>query len=95
MKQTKSEFLDPILDTLVASLLGNVLEGKGVVQAVEGTIRPRSVMEPHPLTNFEIQKYEYKSLYVNGDNVTCFDSFGVECISKNKIKKFKGNKNIT
>ena len=55
MKQTKSEFIDPILDTLAASLLGNVLEGKGVVQAVEGTIRPRFAMEPHPLTNFEIQ----------------------------------------
>ena len=71
-------------------------------------------MPPHPLTNFEIQKYyqnepkfngaysrnnlvkiknevyvvnldEYKSiethwiaLYVNGDNVTYFDSFGGE-----------------
>ena len=44
---------------------------------------------------------EYKSiethwitLYVNGDNITYFDSFGVENISKH-IKKFIGNKNIT
>ena len=43
---------------------------------------------------------EYKSigthwiaLYVNGDNVTYFDSFGVEHIPK-EIKKFIGNKNI-
>ena len=86
-------------------------------------------MSPHPLTNFEIQKYyqnehkfngiysrnnlpkindgayvinldEYKSigahwiaLYVNDDNVTYFDSFGVEHIPK-EIKKFIGNKNI-
>ena len=34
------------------------------------------------------------SLYVNGDNVTYFDSFGVEHIPK-EIKKFLGNKNIT
>ena len=43
---------------------------------------------------------EYKSiethwivLYVNGDNVTYFDNFGVEHIPK-RIKKFIGNKNI-
>ena len=75
-------------------------------------------MQPHSLTNFEIQKYyqnelklngvywknnlpkikdetyvinlyEYKSirthwigLYLNGDNVTHFDRFGVKCIKK-------------
>ena len=32
-------------------------------------------------------------MYVNNDNVTCFDSFGVEHIP-NKIRKFIGNKNI-
>ena len=44
---------------------------------------------------------EYKSivthwiaLYVNGDNVTCFDSFRVGHIPK-EIKKFTDNKNIT
>ena len=44
---------------------------------------------------------EYKSvgtlsiaLYVNGNNVTCFDTFGVEYILK-EIKKFIGTKNIT
>ena len=87
-------------------------------------------MPPHPLTNFEIQKYyenepkfngvysrnnlpkikdgayvinldEYKSigthwiaLYVNDNNVTYFDSFGVEHIPK-EIKKLIGNKYIT
>ena len=87
-------------------------------------------MPPHPLSNFEIQKYyqnelkfngvysrnnspkikdgayvinldEYKSirrqwivLYVNSDNVTYFNSFGVEHILK-EIKKCIGNKNIT
>ena len=33
------------------------------------------------------------TLYVNGGNVTHFDSFKVECIPK-EIKKFIGNKNI-
>ena len=43
---------------------------------------------------------EYKStethwiaLYVNGDNVTYFDSFGIDHILK-EIKKFIGNRNI-
>ena len=87
-------------------------------------------MPPHPLTNFEIQKYyqneprfngvysrdnlpkikdgayvinldEYSdigthwvALYVNNNNVTYFDSFGVEHIPK-EIKIFINNKNIT
>ena len=91
-------------------------------------------MPPHPLTNFEMQKYyqneprfkgsysrdnlpkcnsveikdevyivnldEYPdigthciALYVQNNDVTYFDSFGVEYISK-EIKIFIGNKNI-
>ena len=89
-------------------------------------------MPPHPLTNFDMQKYyenepkfnglysrnnlskikdgtyiisvneydEYESigtrgiaLYVNAENVTYFDSFGVEHIQK-EIKKLIRNKNI-
>ena len=85
-------------------------------------------MQPHPLTNFEIQKYyqnqsrfngiysrdnlpqikdgayvinfdEYSdtgtrwiALYVLNNDVTYFDSFGVEYIPK-EIKTFIGNKN--
>ena len=33
------------------------------------------------------------ALHVNGNNIICFDSFGVEHIPK-EIKKFIGNKNI-
>ena len=87
------------------------------------------LMPPHPLTNFEIQKYyqneprfngvysrdnlpkikdgayiinldEYSdigthwvALWVNNNNVTYFDSFGVEHIPK-EIKKFIKGKNI-
>ena len=87
-------------------------------------------MPPHPITNFEIQKYyqnnpkfngvysrdnlpnkikdgayiinldEYSdigthwvALYVKNNDVTYFDSFGVEHIRKEVIK-FIGNKNI-
>ena len=86
-------------------------------------------MPPHPLTNFEIQKYyqneprfngvysrdnlpkikdgayvinldEYSdigthwvALYVHNDDVTYFDSFGVEHVPK-EIKTFINNKNI-
>ena len=87
------------------------------------------LMPPHPLTNFEIQKYyqneprfngvysrdnlteikdgayvinldEYSdigthwvALYVHNNDVTYFDSFGVEHIPK-EIKEFINNKNI-
>ena len=87
-------------------------------------------MPPHPLTNFEIQKYykneprfngvysrdnlpkikngayvinldEYSdigthwvALYVHNDDVTYFDSFGVEHIPKEN-KAFINNKNLT
>ena len=86
-------------------------------------------MPPHPLTNFEIQRYyqneskfndvysgnnlpkikkgayvinlnKFKSkgihwigLCVNGNNVTYFDSFGIEYIPK-EVKKFINNKSI-
>ena len=85
-------------------------------------------MPPHPLTNFEIQKYyqneprfngvysrdnlpkikdgayiinldenydigtHWIALYVKNNDITYFDSFGVEHIPK-EIKKFIGNKN--
>ena len=38
-KEQKRAFLDMLLSTLSASLLGNLLVGKGVIQAGEGMIR--------------------------------------------------------
>ena len=68
-----------MLGTLGASLLGNILAGKGIVRAGSGCCslnsstshgnkkrkgilswlwkRMRFLRPPHPLTNFEIQKY--------------------------------------
>ena len=61
-KEQKSGFLNMLLGTLGASLLGNILAGKGINRAGEGIARAGYGkngfwMLPHPLTNFEIQKY--------------------------------------
>ena len=53
-----------LLGTLGASLLGNLLSGKGTVRAGEGIVRAgygssikKALIPPHPLTNFEIKEY--------------------------------------
>ena len=66
-----------LLGTLGASLLGNMLTGKGVLRASYGNKEGKGVLRadygniyiyiyflipPHPLTNFEIQKY-YETMY--------------------------------
>ena len=73
VKEEKGGFLSMLLGTLGASLLVNLLRGKGINRAGkgigkainragEGVLRvgydSRScLMPPHPLTNFDIQKY--------------------------------------
>ena len=71
-KEQKGGFLSMLLGTLGASLLGNLLAGKGIVKAGSGNKkgswywsyfilcfvkRMGFLMLPHPLTNFEIQRY--------------------------------------
>ena len=58
-----------LLVTLGASLLGNLLSGKEIVRAGSGNKKGKGIvragsgkywiflMQPYPLTNFEIQKY--------------------------------------
>ena len=48
-----------LLGTLDASLLGNLLTGKGTIRAGEGTVRAGQdfLIPLYPLANFEIQKY--------------------------------------
>ena len=59
------------LGTLGVSLLGNLLTGKGIVRAGTGNKKGKGIckswywkrmgfliLPPHPLTNFEIQKYK-------------------------------------
>ena len=76
-KEQKGGFLSMLLGTLRASLLGNMLAGKGVIRAGEGTARvgygsKRSSFKnnffipPHPLTNFELQMYYQNEPRFNG-----------------------------
>ena len=46
------------------------------------------------LGEYELIGTHYIALYVNDNNVTFFDSFGVQHIPK-EIKKFIGNNNVT
>ena len=67
-KEQKGGFLSMLLGTLGASLLGNLLSGKGVVRAGSENKKGKGILSagygskseilipPHPLTNFEIQK---------------------------------------
>ena len=138
VKEQKGGFLSMLLGTLGASLLRNILtgkgmyrtgKGKGINSAGEGGFKSwlwkenGSLTSPHSLTNFEIQKYyqneprlngvysrdiqpkmkvgayvinldvysdigtHWVALYVYNNDVTYFDSFGVEHIP-NKIKTF-------
>ena len=50
-------------------------------------------MPSHPLTNFEIKKYDQNEPKFNGVHITSFDSFGVERIPK-ELRKPIANKNI-
>ena len=70
-KGQKGGFLSMLLDTLGASLLGNMLPSKGVATAGEGTVRvgyqsKKKLIPPYPLTNFEIQKYYQNEARFNG-----------------------------
>ena len=56
-KKQKGRFLSMLLGTLLVSLLGNILAGKGINRAGEGVasvLKIGFLMPPHPLTNFEI-----------------------------------------
>ena len=56
-----------LLGTLGASLLGNLLTGKGTITMGEGRIKAgQYIMPPHPLTYFEIQKYYQREPKFNG-----------------------------
>ena len=66
-KEQKIVFLCILLCTLGAILLGNILAGKGINRSSEGVIRAGygnekgkkngSLIPPHPLTTFQVQKH--------------------------------------
>ena len=57
-KGQRGRFFGMLLATLDASLLGNMLPGKGVIRARKGKILSRAgcLMPPQPLINFQIKK---------------------------------------
>ena len=75
-KEQKGGFLNMLLGTLGACLLGNMLAGTGVIRAGERTacvgcgpkksLLKKFLILPHPLTNFEIQMYYQNELRFNG-----------------------------
>ena len=63
-KEQKGGFLGMLLDTLGASSLGT---GKGTIKASEDTVRAdQDFLPPHPLKNFERQRYYEKEPKFNG-----------------------------
>ena len=74
--EQKGGFLSMLLGTLGASLLGNLLTGKGIVRAGSGNNKGKGIlragpgkkkvvflMPPYHLTNFEIQKYKNETRF--------------------------------
>ena len=62
-----------LLATLGASLLGNLLTGKGIVRAGEGIViagilqlKKKVLIPPHPETNFDIKEYYENDPRFNG-----------------------------
>ena len=102
-KEQKRGFLSILLGTLGASLLGNLLSGKGTVRAGEGIIRAgygssikksRDNLPKKINGSYVINLDEYGdagtnwiALYVKNNEVIYFDSFGVEHVPKG-IKRF-------
>ena len=71
-KEQKGGFLSMLLGTLGASLLGNLLTGKGIIRAGDGIVRAgsgskkNSLLLFHPLTNIEISEYYKNEPRFNG-----------------------------
>ena len=68
IKEQRGGFLSMLLGTLGASLLGNLLTGKGIVRAGEGSKKNKlnSLLPFHPLTNIEIKEYYSNEPRFNG-----------------------------
>ena len=74
-KEQRAGFLSMLLGTLGASMLGNLLSGKGLARAGEGIVRAgegtskkklNSLLPFHPLTNIEISEYYANEPKFNG-----------------------------
>ena len=75
IKEKRGGFLSMVLGTLGASLLGNLLTGKGIMRAGDGIVRAGEgskkkqlnlLLPFHPLTNIEISEYYKNEPRFNG-----------------------------
>ena len=75
IKEQRGGFLSMLLGTLGASLLGNLLTGKGIMRAGDGIVRAgegskkkklNSLLPFHPLTNIEVREYYSNEPKFNG-----------------------------
>ena len=74
IKEQRGGFLSMLLGTLEASLLGNLLTGKGIMRAGDGIVRAgegskkklNSLLPFHPLANIEISEYYSNEPRFNG-----------------------------
>ena len=75
IKEQRGGFLSMLLETLGASLLGNLLTGKGIIRTGDGIVRAgegskkkklNSLLPFHPLTNIEISEYYSNEPRFNG-----------------------------
>ena len=77
--EQRGGFLSMLFGTLGASLLGNLLSGKGTVRAGEGmlmagygsSIEKKALIPSHPLTNFDIKYYYENEPRFNGVYSAC------------------------
>ena len=65
-KEQKGGFLGMLLNTLVASLLGNLLTSKRTIKAGKGTVTAGQDFQCRLIPNFEIQKYYQNEPKFNG-----------------------------
>ena len=94
VKEQKGGFLSMLLGTLGASLLGNLLTGKGTIRVGEGTIEAGQdfFMPPHLFINFEIQKYyqnepKFNGVYLRNNLPKIKDGIAL-CVNDNNIIYF-------
>ena len=79
-KEHKGGFFEMLLGILGASLLGNLLTGRGTIRAglKKNHNRWKFFMSSHPVTNFETQKY-----YLNEHKFN-------DVFSRDNLSKIKG-----
>ena len=98
IKEQRGGFLSMLLGTLGASLLGNLLTGKGIINGVYSRDNLPKITKKGAyvinLDEYENTGTHWIALFIKSNEFIYFDSFGIEHIPK-EINKFIGsNKKI-